>query len=93
MVDCRGKTLYDLCKLALVGQVNSINWTSVPEYLAAEVLSAAHKAGTISDKTAQRIASEGTLPNFLSGENWGYSVTLNMELEYLAKGEGRVRTA
>ena len=68
--DCRNKTLSEICLFVLVRHVNSISWDNVSQHIAADILRAAHKAGTIADTTVLRLIRSPLHTNFITGSNF-----------------------
>ena len=64
--DCRNKTLYEMCLLTCLRHVNSISWDCLPQHIAADVLAAAHSAGTIADQTVVRLIGSRVHTNFVT---------------------------
>ena len=54
-LDCRGLSLQQICLRTCLRQVNHINWSTVPLPITAQILSHAHDAGTVSDKTVMSL--------------------------------------
>lgn len=86
--DCRNKSLYEMCLVVCVFHVNSIKWDNVRQHIAADILSNAHRAGTIADSTVVKLSTSCVQSNFVTGLNlsrqalhrtWAESITLLKE--------------
>ena len=53
----------------IVRHVNSIALDSVCQHIAADILHAAHTAGTIADETVTRLVGSSVHTNFITGSN------------------------
>ncbi|KAL5261689.1 hypothetical protein ACHWQZ_G007402 [Mnemiopsis leidyi] len=78
--DCRDKTLYEICLFVLVRHVNCIAWDNVCQHIAADVLHAAHSAGTIADKTVTQLIASSVHSNFITALDFSYGCSIPYHL-------------
>ena len=61
----------------IIRHVNSISWDNVCQHIAADILHAAHTAGTIADETVTRLVGSPVHTNFITGSNLHLKFNLN----------------